>query len=86
MFEACWASAGFTQLPEEEPLQRGDALLMRLAGEGLDHCAVYIGDGFILHHIQGRLSSRDTYGDWLQKCTGKALRHYDWAKLQSISP
>ena len=86
MFEDCWASAGFTRLPEEEPLQRGDALLMRIAGKGLDHCAVYIGDGLILHHIRGRLSSRDIYGGWLQKCTGKTLRHYDWAKLQSISP
>lgn len=86
MFEDCWASAGFTRLPEEEPLQRGDALLMRIAGSGLDHCAVYIGDGLILHHIRGRLSSRDIYGDWLQNCTGERLRHYDWAKLQSISP
>ena len=86
MFEDCWASAGFTPLPEEESLQRGDALLMRIAGKGLDHCAVYIGDGFILHHIRGRLSSRDIYGGWLQNCTGKRLRHYDWAKLQSISP
>jgi proteasome lid subunit RPN8/RPN11 len=86
MFEDCWPSAGFTRLPEEEPLQRGDALLMRLAGKGLDHCAVYIGDGLILHHIRGRLSSRDIYGEWLQNCTGKRLRHYDGAKLQSTSP
>jgi proteasome lid subunit RPN8/RPN11 len=86
MFEDCWASAGFTPLPEEEPLQRGDALLMRIAGKGLDHVGVYIGDGLILHHLQGRLSSRDIYGGWLQSCTGKTLRHYDWAKLQSITP
>ena len=86
MFEDCWASAGFTPLPEEEPLQRGDALLMRIAGKGLDHVGVYIGDGLILHHIRGRLSSRDIYGGWLQNCTGRRLRHYDWAKLQSITP
>ena len=86
MFEDCWPNAGFTRLPEEEPLQRGDALLIRLAGKGLDHCAVYIGDGLILHHIRGRLSSREIYGEWLQNCTGKRLRHYDWTKLQSIAP
>ena len=86
MFDACWASAGFTLIPEEEPLKRGDALLLRLDGKGLDHCAVYIGDNLILHHIRGRLSSRDIYGGWLQSCTGKRLRHYDWAKLQSTAP
>jgi cell wall-associated NlpC family hydrolase len=86
MFDACWPSAGFTPIAEDELLQRGDFILMRLAGKGLDHCAVYIGDGLILHHIRGRLSSRDIYGEWLQNCTGRRLRHYDWAKLQSITP
>lgn len=86
MFEDCWPKAGFTAIDEEQELLRGDALLMRIDGKGLDHCAVYIGDGLILHHIRGRLSSRDTYGGWLQKCTGRILRHYDWVRLQSISP
>jgi proteasome lid subunit RPN8/RPN11 len=82
LFDDCWKSAGFSRVPEEEAPRRGDALLMSIGGPGLNHVGVYIGDGLVLHHIRGRLSSRDIYGGWLQKCTGKVVRHYDWQRLQ----
>lgn len=74
MFENCWAEAGFTLVLDSE-IKEGDAILMQLGQIGLDHVGVYIGDGMMLHHVSGRLSSRDLYGGYYQKQTGRILRH-----------
>lgn len=81
MFEDCWEATGFADVTGEDELLVGDSILMAIGTPGLNHVGVYVGDGLILHHLRPRLSSIDIYGGWLQKCTGRRLRHYDWQKL-----
>ena len=74
MFDDCWEEIGFREVKPEE-MQKGDALLMAIDCNKLNHVGVYIGDQMVLHHLRGRLSSRDLLGEWLLKCTGKVLRY-----------
>ena len=72
-----FASEGVRKIPVAE-LQPGDALLMQLASPLPNHAAIYLGDSQILHHVQGRLSSRDVYtsgSSYYGKNTACALRH-----------
>lgn len=69
-----FAQVGF-EVIDAADLQAGDCFLMQVASSVPNHAAVYLGDGLILHHLQGRLSSRDVYGGYWQKITTHTLRH-----------
>lgn len=58
-------------------IEVGDVILMqvRSSNHKPNHAAVYIGDGMMLHHMYGRLSSRDLYGGIWQEYTRSILRH-----------
>lgn len=74
LYLANFAQAGF-EVIDPTGLQPGDCFLMQVASPVPNHAAVYLGDGLILHHLQGRLSSRDVYGGYWQKVTTHVLRH-----------
>lgn len=55
-------------------LQRGDVILMNIGSDVANHTALYLGDGVMLHHLYGRLSTREIYGGYYVKHTVTTLR------------
>lgn len=58
----------------DEP-RKHDLFLMQIRSPVPNHAAIYLGDEVILHHLHGRLSSRDVYGGFWQKATTHHIRH-----------
>ncbi|WJF92008.1 C40 family peptidase [Paraburkholderia bonniea] len=69
-----YARAGFRALREGEEIAPGDVILMQVRAPVVNHAAVYLGDGLMLHHLYGRLSSRDVYGGYWLEHTRVVLR------------
>lgn len=67
-----FAAAGFEPVTDE--VREGDIFLMQIEAAVANHAAIYIGDGLILHHLYGRLSSRDVYGGYWRDCTRLRVR------------
>ncbi len=75
MYEDNYAKEGFVNLGDGVKPQLGDLFLMQLGSDVPNHAAVFIGDGRILHHVRGRLSSVENYGGMWLKHTVRHLRH-----------
>lgn len=71
-------TAGFEQLGAECAPQLGDLVLICLGGVKACHGAIYLGDGYLLHHPINRLSKRDLYGGYWQHQTHSIWRHKQW--------
>ena len=74
VFEKYLPSRGFKLLEPNEPLINGDVLAMSILTAGLNHVAIFL-DGDVLHHLADRISCKEPYNEWLQKCTGGRYRY-----------
>lgn len=63
--------------PIKGPICKGDIIIMQVRSPVPNHAAVYIGDGMMLHHMYGRLSTRELYAGWYQEITRVIVRHKD---------
>ncbi len=72
-----FAQAGFVMVGDGTlaGMKPHDGLLMQVASAVPNHCAIYLGDNLVLHHVYGRLSSRDVLGGYWRKNTCAVLRH-----------
>jgi proteasome lid subunit RPN8/RPN11 len=71
-----FGAAGFLRVHDE--LRPYDVILMQVCSDVVNHAALYMGDDTIIHHLYGRLSTRETYGNgYYRKHTRMTLRHRD---------
>lgn len=68
-----YAEAGFVLAVGE--LQPGDVIVMQVQAPEPNHAAVYLGDGMMLHHMYGQLSTRVPYGGYWAERTITILRY-----------
>lgn len=68
--EAC----GFVQL-QGQPPETGDLFIIQHGASVPNHIVLYVGDGKILHHVEGRLSKVDPFGGVWQRHSTHHLRH-----------
>lgn len=74
MFGRHYASQGFTRI--DQPMQKGDILLMQIDAPCPNHVGVMAGDGMLFyHHLMDRLSEQSIYGGMWSKVTSYVLRH-----------
>jgi proteasome lid subunit RPN8/RPN11 len=69
-----YPKAGFFEVPMKY-LKEHDVLLMQIHANVVNHGAVYLGRDTMLHHLNGRLSSREVFGGYYRKHTVRVLRH-----------
>lgn len=68
--------AGFE--PIKGHVKKWDVIIMQVRSPVANHAGVYIGDDTILHHVYGRLSTREVYGGgYWQEVTRIIVRHKD---------
>ncbi|VVE82594.1 C40 family peptidase [Pandoraea sputorum] len=70
-----YPKAGFVHLNQDTPGKVGDVILMQRRADVPNHAGVYIGNGLMLHHMHGRLSTREVYGGYWREITRCVLRH-----------
>lgn len=66
---------GFYQVKNPEP---GDVLMIQLASDKANHCAVYLGDNELLHHCPNRLSNRQSFGGYWYYHLHSIWRYERW--------
>lgn len=75
LYEDNYKAFGFYDVPEGAIPKLGDVFTMQLGSDTVNHAAIYVGNGLILHHVRDRLSREDVYGGMWQKHTRRHLRH-----------
>lgn len=76
LYKDFMSAEGFYPILLDE-VKPGDGFILNITSGVGNHGAIYLGDNLIAHHLYGRLSSRDIYGEYYRKHTLMCVRHRD---------
>lgn len=74
MYRENFAAAGFREI-ERDDLRAGDVILCQFQSDVVNHGGVYLGNGVWIHHLRGRLSTREPVSRWLREYGRYFLRY-----------
>ena len=79
---------GFAMLTEwkVKDLRPADVLCMAIGERNANHFAIYVGNDTLVHHLYGRMSSKETFRDFYRNHTCYLLRHPDVPDLRPVYP
>jgi cell wall-associated NlpC family hydrolase len=88
LFRNHYEAEGFDMITEWKPkdLRPADVLVMAIREANPNHCAIYLGDDTILHHLYGRMSSVEPLRGFYRNHTAFILRHKDVPDLRPVYP
>jgi hypothetical protein len=59
----------------DDSLKPHDVIFMQLGSSTVNHAGIFTTEGYLLHHIMGRLSSKDIYSGYYRNITTHIVRH-----------
>lgn len=74
LYEENFRAAGFEEV-DLQNIAKHDVILMQVQSPVINHGGVFLGGDKFIHHLHGRLSSRDILGGYYLKSLCKVLRH-----------
>jgi len=74
MYFENFQKAGFYKIDSKD-VASGDVILMQVQSKVINHGGIYLGNNVILHHVIGRLSTREIYGGYWAKVTRMIIRY-----------
>jgi cell wall-associated NlpC family hydrolase len=88
LMRLCYEREGFEMITDWKPktLRPADVLCMAIGESNPNHFSINIGDGDILHHLYGRLSSKEEFRDFWRNSTCYVLRHPDVPDMRPVYP
>ncbi len=86
LFGPNFANEGFVpHMGNWKSLAVGDALLIGVGETSVaNHCAIYVGNNLLLHHLYGRMSSVDALTDYWKSATIQVVRHPQVYKTRPV--